>query len=509
MPSTTLDLTAPRWPDADGDRTEPAPRVSSLDSSLSPYRAGEVIANKYRVEQVLGCGAMAWVLSATHVQRNVTVALQFFRFEATRETIARFFPKGHRAARVSSEVVACALEVDRLVDGTPFLVMEHLEGFELQKLMDEPGWLPATAAVDFGIRACEGLAVIHGAKIADREEHAREPVSAKGSDPRGTKRFDFGVAKLAPARSFFASFASEEPVIGAHGVPRSPVYTAPEQTHSATRSTKNSDPRADIWSLGVLLCELLGNGASPFEAPTVAAACTRIPLDAPDDLSTGGPDLPLGLETVVYRCLERDPSRRYPDGQSLAIALAPYASRSGQLRARHLQHSRTHIADDSPFSASGSLPPMQPPPRPPTLPPYSRGPTGTLRLPAVAPSAQAMGQSPRNVLVACLAVALSLLGLLGTAILAVRAATPASSTQATTLAPGVPNRMPEDVPGPPSSLLPLPVDTGHVYAPEHLPTGDQGSVVAPEEPPRETSPAQALKRQRPAKSPDRVGPHGF
>ena len=505
MPSPTLDLTASRKPDADGDRAEQAPRGSSLDSSLSPYRAGEVIANKYRVEQVLGCGAMAWVLSATHVQRNVTVALQFFRFEATRETVSRFFPKGWDAVRVSNEVVARTLEVDRLVDGTPFLVMEHLEGFELQKLMDEPGWLPVTTAVDFAIRACEGLAVVYGAKIAHREKPASEPAPAKRSDPRGTRRFDFGVAKLAPARSFFAS---EEPVTGAQRVLRSPVYTAPEQMHSATRSTKNSDPRADVWSLGVLLCELLGDGASPFEAPALAAACTRSPLDARDDLSTVGP-LPLGLETVVHRCLERDPSRRYPNGQSLAIALAPYASRSGQLRARHLHHSPTHVVNDSPFSARGSLPPMQPPPRPSSVPPYPRGPTGTLRLPAAAPGAQAKGRSPRNVLVACLAVALSLLGLLGTAILAVRAASPAPPTQASTLAPGVPNRMPEEIPAPPVSLSPLPVDTGDVYAPEHLPIADRGSVIAPEEPPRETSPARAPKPRRPAKSPDRIGPDGF
>jgi hypothetical protein len=211
---------------------------------------------------------------------------------------------------------------------------------------------------------------------------------------------------------------------------------------------------------------------------------------------------------VVCRCLERDPSRRYPDGQSLAIALAPYASRSGQLRARHLNHYRAP-ADDSPFSARRSLPPMQPPPRPSSVPPYPRGPTGTLRLPAAAPGAQAKDQSPRNALVACLAVALSLLGLLGTAILAVHAASPAPPTQASTLVPGVPNHMPEEIPAPPVSLSPLPVDTGHLYAPEHLPIADQGSVIAPEEPSHETSPARAPKPRRAAKNPNRVGPDGF
>src|SRR5579859_3152498 len=144
MRSSTLD---PTRPDADHEHPARVPRVSSLDSSLPPYRAGEVVADKYRVEQVLGCGAMAWVMSATHVQRNLPVVLQFLRFAPTRETIARFFPVGRAPTSVSHEAVARTLNVDRLADGMPFLVMEHLEGFELHKLIDEPGWLPVSTVV--------------------------------------------------------------------------------------------------------------------------------------------------------------------------------------------------------------------------------------------------------------------------------------------------------------------------------------------------------------------------
>jgi hypothetical protein len=139
--------------------------------------------------------------------------------------------------------------------------------------------------------------------------------------------------------------------------------------------------------------------------------------------------------------------------------------------------------------------------------PYSRGPTDTLRLPDAAPGAQAKGPLARSVLVACFGVALYLLGVLGTAVLAVYAAGPASPTPASTLTPGVPNRMPAEIPGPPASLSPHPVDTGHVYAPEHVPIADQGSVIAPQEASREASPARSPKPGRPAKSPDRVGPH--
>jgi serine/threonine-protein kinase len=239
--------------------------------------------------------------------------------------------------------------------------------------------------------------------------------------------------------------------------------------------------------------------------------CNRILADTPDALSAVRPDLPLGLETVIYRCLEQESSRRFADAQSLAIALAPYASRSGQLRARHMQHSRLHVADDAPFNPRRSLPPMNPPPRPSSEPPPPRGPTGTVRLVA-APAAQAKGKPPLRVLVAGIAIALLLLGgLVTTAVLAIRAAKPVTHAQASTLTAGVPNRMPKEAPAPPVSLSPplvdAPVDTGRVYTPEDLPPAGQGSAAAPAQ--RETSPTRAPETRRSGKGTDRVGPDGF
>jgi serine/threonine-protein kinase len=508
MPSPTLDPTTPPRPHAENDGIVQPPRESSLDSSLPPLRAGDVVADRYRVEQVLGCGAMAWVLSATHVQRNATVALQFLRFRSTREAVARFFPVGRTAAQVSSEAAPRTLEVDWLGDGTPFLVMQHLEGFELQKLIDEPGWLPVITAVDFGIQACEGLAVVHGARIADRDvAPAGKPASPKRTDSMGAKRIDFGVSKLAAARSFKA----DEERGDAQVVSRSPVYAAPELLRSNERAPKQLEPRADVWSLGVLLYELLSGGSSPFEAPTPTEVCNRILADTPDALSSVRPDLPLGLETVVYRCLERDPSRRFADGQSLAIALAPYASRCGQLRARHMQHSRVQVVDDAPFNPRRSLPPMHPPPRPSSGPPQPRGPTGTVRLVA-ASATQAKGKPPVHVFAAGIAFALLLLGgLVITAILAVHAVKPTTHAQAITLTAGVPNHMPEEAPAPPVSLSPLPVeapiDSERVYTPEELPPAGQGSAAAPT--PRDALPAGGPETRRSGKSAGRVGPDGF
>jgi serine/threonine-protein kinase len=501
-----------------------------------------VVAERFRVEQVLGCGAMAWVLSATHVQRGLPVALIFLRFEATRQIVDRFFPAGRDAARSSNDAPGRVLDVDRVADETPFLVMESLEGFELQKMIDDSGWLPVNTAVDFAIQACEGIAQIHGARIV-----RRDVLRTLSSMRRRTgwilgKRIAFGVSKLARTGSLNGS---EEPGVGVQALARWPIYTAPERMPGAARSAAHMDACADIWSLGVLLYELLGGGCSPFEAATLDEVCSRIVLDGPDALNVVRRDLPLGLETVVYRCLEKDPTRRYPDAQSLAIALAPYASRSGQLRARRLQHSRPQGHGAPLFNPRRSLPPILPPPRQASVPALP-GPTGTVRLLAGAPDARreprapppalttmrmpsrpmarpiaespspparvsrhdSPGVKPRfSALFIGVAVALSVPGgVLGTAVLAIRAQRGPAPHVASTAA-GIANHMPGELPAPvtiapPPPEAPIaarveaPVETEHVYAPEELPLAARSAHAAPVPPSGKTGA-------------NRVGPDGF
>ncbi len=484
---------------------------------------------------------MAWILSATHVQRGLPVALTFLRFEATRQIVDRFFPAGRDTARASNDAPGRVLDVDRDANGTPFLVMESLEGFELQKMIDEPGWLPVNTAVDFAIQACEGIARIHGAWIVRREVLRTLSSMRRRTSWILGKRIAFGVPKLARAGSWNGS---EEPGVGVEALARWPIYTAPERMPGASRSTAPIDPPADIWSLGVLLYELLGGGCSPFEAATRGEVSSRILLDGPDALSAVRPDLPLGLETVVYRCLEKDPTRRYPDAQSLAIALAPYASRNGQLRARRLQHSRPQGDGAEPFNPRRSLPRVLAPPRYSSVPAL-RGPTGTVRLLAPAPDAPRKlrapppalttarmpsrplaesplpparvsrhdppGVKPRfSVLLICVAIAASLLGvLLGTVVLAIRAersAEPRTGSMAASVTAGIANRMPDEMPpavtvAPPPIEAPIaarveaPAATEHVYTPEELPPAPPANA-APVHPSGKTDPR-------------RVGPDGF
>jgi serine/threonine protein kinase len=129
------------------------------------------------------------------------------------------------------------------------------------------------------------------------------------------KLLDFGISKLTPAAGSTADIAmtSTQALMG------SPLYMAPEQM----RSSKSVDRRADIWSMGVILYEMLG-GRSPFNAETLPEVCARIMAEAPPPLREAGASVPPALEAVVMRCLEKEPKHRFPDVAALARALAPF-----------------------------------------------------------------------------------------------------------------------------------------------------------------------------------------
>nr|MCU0659361.1 protein kinase [Polyangiaceae bacterium] len=105
-----------------------------------------------------------------------------------------------------------------------------------------------------------------------------------------------------------------------------PRYMSPEQM----RTTRDVDPRSDLWSLGVILYELL-SGASPFEAETVPLLYSKVLSDPPRELRTVAPHLPLGLSLVVMKCLEKDPEYRFSRIDALVEALAPFAQAQGQI----------------------------------------------------------------------------------------------------------------------------------------------------------------------------------
>jgi len=318
------------------------------------FPPGSVVAGKYRVERLLGEGGMGWVVQAMHLQLDQRVALKFMNASvasASPEAVARFLREARAAARIQSEHVARVSDVGTLDTGAPYLVMEYLEGQDLDSLLRIRNALPVSEAVVYAMQACEGLAEAHAAGIIHRDlKPANLFLARKSDDSLRVKLLDFGISKLAPA----AGRTSDGATTGTQNLMGSPLYMAPEQM----RSSKNVDRRADIWSMGVILYEML-SGQSPFNGDTLPEICARILAEPPAPLRGAPEAIPRGLEAVVFRCLEKDPERRFPDVASLARALAifgpPELAATAERIARLLRVGAPSLADFTP-APSGPVP---------------------------------------------------------------------------------------------------------------------------------------------------------
>lgn len=289
----------------------------SLDeSSRLPVLPGETLAGTYRIERVLGEGGMGVVLLGRHLRLDKQVAIKLLRREAVRALGApRFVQEARIAAKLKGDHVARVYDVDE-VDGTPYLVMEYLEGSTLAGELDRQGPFSVERAVDTVLEACEALAEAHSLGIVHRDIKLENLFLSRSPD--GTSRLkllDFGVSKVLGADSLTRTAA----LVG------SPVYMAPEQLESS----KDVDSRADIWSLGVVFYELL-SGKQPFGGDTLPQLCVSIREHEAPSLVGIRPDVPAELDRVVQRCLAKRRQDRYPSVADLVVDLAPFASAKTQ-----------------------------------------------------------------------------------------------------------------------------------------------------------------------------------
>ena len=303
---------------------------------------GTILAGKYEVVRELGRGGMGLVLEARHLRlgQNVAVKLLLPEMRFDREVTSRFEREARAAARLTGPHVARVLDVDILADQSPFLVMELLRGRELGEELDERGPLPVREAVSFVLEACSAMAEAHRMGIVHRDLKPANLFLADAGGRRTVKVLDFGISKV--AGDINANVTTTATAFG------TPLYMSPEQV----RSAKNVDARSDIWSLGVILYELL-SGQPPFDAPSATAILAAIIADAPTPLSEIRTDVPAALSGAVMRALSKNPDTRYPDVASFAAAIAPSA---GELAPSDAVPSvRVRPVDDPRSAKSGNV----------------------------------------------------------------------------------------------------------------------------------------------------------
>lgn len=208
------------------------------------------------------------------------------------------------------------LDVARLDSGCPYIVMEQLEGMDLGLALWEDGPLSVPQAIDYLLQACDGLAEAHSLGIVHRDLKPGNLFLAKTPEGVVLKVLDFGISKevSTPLRS--VNRIARTSLTSAGDPVGSPYYMAPEQM----RASPDIDARADIWSLGAILFEML-TGQCPFEGDTMTEVCGKVLAEAPPSLGSLANGAASELDAVIARCLEKDPNLRYQTVTEFAQAL--------------------------------------------------------------------------------------------------------------------------------------------------------------------------------------------
>ena len=442
-----------------------------------PIKIGSVIADKYRVERVLGRGGMGLVIAATHLELHELRAIKLIRPDRVGhlDVLDRFMREARAAARLKSQHVAKVFDVGRLDDSAPYMVMEYLEGCDLSALRQSGSPLPIADVALYVIQICEALAEAHAMGLVHRDLKPGNlflTYDAGGSPC--VKVLDFGVSKVLLPDKSGKELTSTGRILG------TPVYMPPEQM----RGQRDLDARADIWALGAVAYVLLTD-SFPFDATNPVEIIAKV-LDTdevPVHPSNRRLDVPRELGDVLLRCLARNREERIANAAELARAFEPFAPESARFEVQRIQRTVENALSAPPQSSVNIVaPPAVVAPTPTwtgaTLYPSSIS-TPRLRVPLVLGSA------------AVVVVLGSLLGLLALSGRRIRHEEPLSARPESTQAPSAASA--------PSA--------GNVASLAEAPAASSASAAAASSPAAPSSPARPAGTTPPPKVPQRpIGP---
>ncbi len=277
--------------------------VPAADLFEARFLPGTILAQRYRIVNLLGRGGMGEVYRAMDLMLGQTVALKFLPEGLANQIQARerLFNEV-RAAREITHPQVCRIHDVGEMDGQLYISMEFVDGEDLASLLSRIGRLPAGKASELAAGICAGLAAAHRSGLVHRD---LKPANIM-VDGRGQPRLmDFGLA------AGVGTIAQSEVAFG------TPMYMAPEQL-----AGKEVTVRSDLYALGLILYELF-TGQRPFEGKSMQTLLTAREKNAPNPISTHCPEVTPGVENIVASCLSPDPARRPASAHAVAAAL-PY-----------------------------------------------------------------------------------------------------------------------------------------------------------------------------------------
>lgn len=292
-----------------------------LEGGISPAEeeplalalVGTVVAERYRVERLLGAGAMGAVFRAEHIHMQKAVALKVLHqaMSQNQEVVRRFEREAVAAGRIEHPNVATATDFGRLKDGSFYLVLEYIDGKSLGRLMEEVGAMDPERTARIAIQIASALSAAHGAGVVHRDLKPENVMLPDGEHEGDVvKVLDFGMAKMQENTDTTATKLTQ------HGaVYGTPAYMAPEQA-----AGQEVDHRADLYALGLIMYEML-TGDGPFEADQVMALLVKQMTEKPKNLP---PSVPRPLAKLVMALLEKSPNDRPQSAEEVANRLSDF-----------------------------------------------------------------------------------------------------------------------------------------------------------------------------------------
>ncbi len=286
-------------------------------------KLGQLLLGRYRIVRKLGEGGMGAVYEGKHelIGKRLAIKCLHPQYMSNKEVVERFHREAHAATAVGNEHIIEVSDVGAFDDGSPFIVMEFLDGVEFGRLIEQEGSLPVARLVHIVTQLCGALSAAHARGIVHRDMKPENVyLIRRGNDPDFVKVLDFGISKMKEhSEAIGGSLTKTGMALG------TPYYMPPEQA----QGVRDLDHRADVYAVGVILYQGL-TGRLPFDADSYPALMVKILTEqaAPPTVFRG--DVPSELEQIVMMAMAKDRAKRFQTMDELAAALAPFANLNGK-----------------------------------------------------------------------------------------------------------------------------------------------------------------------------------